>query len=39
MKASSLVHAWENPWATVRMAQLCSVMRQLPSGSLSASAR
>ena len=33
MKASSLVHACENPWATVRMAQLCSVMRQLPSGS------
>ena len=31
MQASSLVHAWENPWATVRMAQLCSVMRQLPS--------
>ena len=31
MKASSLVQACENPWATVRMAQLCSVMRQLPS--------
>ena len=39
MKASSLVHACENPWATVRMAQLCSVIRQLPSGSRSASAR
>jgi hypothetical protein len=34
MKASSLVQACENPWATVRMAQLCSVMRQLqPDGS------
>ena len=32
MNASSLVHACEKPWATVRMAQLCSVMRQLPSG-------
>ncbi len=32
MKASSLVQACENPWATVRMAQLCSVIRQLPSG-------
>ena len=31
MNASSLEHACENPWATVRMAQLCSVIRQLPS--------
>ena len=33
MKESSLEHAWENPWATVRMAQLCSVMRRLASRS------
>ncbi len=39
MNESSLEQACENPWATVRMAQLCSVMRQLPSSSRSASAR
>ena len=39
MKANSLVQACEKPWATVRMAQLCSVIRQLPSGSRYASAR
>ena len=38
-EGESLEQAWEKPWATVRMAQLCSVMRQLPSGSFSASAR
>ncbi len=31
MNESSLEHAWEKPCATVRMAQLCSTMSQLPS--------
>ena len=39
MNESSLEQACENPWATVRMAQLCSVTSQLPSGCSVASAR